>query len=348
MDEIDLATQTMFAELLQRALDAEFDADFPEKGTFKRKKLNDRFYWYYQRRDGERVLSKYVGPATDSSIEDRIERFGAIKTSFKRWQTLVRALIAARLPACDPLSGTIVEAMWKAGFFRLRGVLVGTLAFQTYAGTLGGDLGRTASMTQDADFVQFWGVAENMGESIANPLEILRAVDPTFRAIPRLNDPIVSTRYRNQRDYAVDFLTPNRGSTDHQGRPARMKSLAGTGAQPLRHLEFLIRQTERSVLLFGGGIPVTVPRAERYAVHKLMIAVERAEQAKSPKDILQAHMLIQALATRRSAELARAWELAWTSGNRWRTKLEAGLKRLPPASQEVIREVTRRPNGRSR
>ena len=31
--EIDLATQTMFAELLQRALDAEFDAEFAEKGA---------------------------------------------------------------------------------------------------------------------------------------------------------------------------------------------------------------------------------------------------------------------------------------------------------------------------
>ncbi|MBU2533091.1 MAG: hypothetical protein KKB37_10145 [Alphaproteobacteria bacterium] len=38
MQEIDLATQTMFAELLHRCLDAEFDETFSELGTFRRKK----------------------------------------------------------------------------------------------------------------------------------------------------------------------------------------------------------------------------------------------------------------------------------------------------------------------
>jgi len=137
-------------------------------------------------------------------------------------------------------------------------------------------------------------------------------------------------------DYAVDFLTPNRGSATHQGRPVRMKALGGAGAQPLRHLDFLIHQTERSVLLFAGGVPVTVPRAERYAVHKLIVAVERVEQIKSPKDILQAHTLIQALATRRPAELARAWKTAWETGDQWRRKLEAGRQRLPTESQETL------------
>jgi hypothetical protein len=69
----------------------------------------------------------------------------------------VRALAAAGLPTSDALSGRIVEAFWKAGFFRLRGVLVGTLAFQSYAGVLGVRLGRRPLMTEDADFAQFWG-----------------------------------------------------------------------------------------------------------------------------------------------------------------------------------------------
>src|SRR5262245_8632324 len=115
MQEIDLATQTMFAELLQRTLDAEFDADFPERGSFTRKRSKDRLYWHYQWRDGDQVLSKYVGPVDDPAIADRIARFDAIKSSFRRRQTLVRALAAAGLPTPDPLSGAIVEAMWKAG-----------------------------------------------------------------------------------------------------------------------------------------------------------------------------------------------------------------------------------------
>ena len=336
MQEIDLAAQKMFAELLQRTQDAEFDADFHEKGTFTRKTSKGRRYWHYQWRDGNKVRSKYVGPASDPDITARVQRFGEIKSGFKRRQTLIRALVAAGLPTPDPVSGAIVQAMSKAGFFRLRGVLVGTLAFQTYAGSLGVKLGTRPLMTQDADFAQAWGVSENIGESIADPLTVLHAVDASFRAVPHLTDPFISTRYRNRQDYAVDFLTPNRGSARHQGKPARMKALAGAGAQPLRHLDFLIHETERSILLHGGGVPVTVPRAERFAVHKLIVAVERRDQAKSPKDILQAHLLLQALAQRRPAELASAWATAWAIGNQWRRKLEAGGRRLPAESQAIV------------
>ena len=42
MDEVDLAAQTLFAELVQRALDAEFDSEYSEKGTFLRKESKGR------------------------------------------------------------------------------------------------------------------------------------------------------------------------------------------------------------------------------------------------------------------------------------------------------------------
>src|SRR6266478_3356139 len=193
LEEIDLAAQTLFAELLQRSLDAEFDAEYRENGTFIRKKSKDHYYWHYQWRDGGKIRNKYVGPVSDASITDRVKRFSSLKARFKRRQTLVRALAAAGLPTPDPLSGRIVEALWKAGFFRLRGVLVGTLAFQTYAGVLGVQLGRRPLMTQDADFAQFWGISENIGESLEPPLAVLRRVDETFKEVPSLADPFVST-----------------------------------------------------------------------------------------------------------------------------------------------------------
>lgn len=342
MKEVDLATQTLFAELLQRSLDAEFDAEFRENGIFIRKKSKDRYYWHYQWRDGKRILNKYVGPVTDDSITDRVQRFSTLKASFKRRQTLVRALVAAGLPTPDALSGRIVETLWKAGFFRLRGVLVGTLAFQTYAGLLGVDLGSRPLMTQDADFAQFWGISENLGESLQPPLTTLRTVDPTFREVPHIGNPFVSTRYRNARDYLVDFLTPNRGSDEHQGKPVRMKALAGTGAEPLRHLDFLIYRPERSALLFGGGVPVIIPRAERFAVHKLIVAVDRVNQAKAVKDIQQAQILIEALAARRPSELAEAWKTAWSAGRNWRKKLESGKARLSADSQATLVATVKR------
>ncbi len=121
-----------------------------------------------------------------------------------------------------------------------------------------------------------------------------------------------------------------------------MKALGGAGAQPLRHLDFLIHEPERSVLLSKGGVPVSIPRAERYAVHKLIVAAERQDQVKATKDILQASALIGALATRRPLELAEAWQTAWTTGPRWKEKLEAGRQRLPEAAQSLLAGVLER------
>jgi hypothetical protein len=173
-------------------------------------------------------------------------------------------------------------------------------------------------------------------------LDVLRDVDETFKEIPNINDPFVGTAYRNKAKYKVDFLTPNRGSDEHQGSPARMKALGGAGAQPLRHLDFLIHEPERSVLLFSGGIPVTIPRAERYAVHKLIVAAERRDQIKSGKDVAQAATLIEVLGKRRPLELANAWQTAWDAGPRWKEKMESGRERLPKEAIYVLEDVLQR------
>lgn len=78
-------------------------------------------------------------------------------------------------------------------------------------------------------------------------------------------------------------------------------------------------------------------------MHKLIVAVERVDQAKSVKDIVQAQALIEALAVRRPAELRAAWQIAWEGGTRWRTKLDAGRRRLSAAAQEVLATLLKRP-----
>ena len=325
---ISLSTQTMFADLLQRSLDAEFDEEFHSSGIFKRRKRGGKFYWYYKP-PGRSAKERYVGPVTDKSITDRVQRFDDIKSDYRDRQRMVRALTAAGLVPPDNLTGRLVEAMWQAGFFRLRGVLVGTVAFQSYAGLIGIDVRGRAMQTQDADFAQFWGISENIGESMPPIIEVIRNVDESFKPVTSLNDPFVSARYRNDQRYFVDTLTPNRGSDEHQSKLARMKALPNSPAQPLRHLDYCIYQPERSVLLHGGGIPVTVPRAERFAIHKVIVAVSRDDQqAKAPKDLMQASILIVALAKQRPHELADAFITAWNEGPSWREKLDAGLARV--------------------
>ena len=339
IESITLATQTMFAELLQRCLDAEFDELYDERGTFRRKLSKGRMYWHHQRKIAGKVVSTYVGPVTDKSITDRVKRFAEIKSDFKGRQEMVRALAATGLPTPDAISGAVIEAMWKAGFFRLRGVSWGRSPFKLMPGRSASVFPARPLQTQDTDFAQFWGISENIGESMPPVLQVLQKVDNTFQNLPNISDPFVSVAYRNSLNYRVDFLTPNRGSDDHQDKPAKMKALGGAGAQPLRHLDFLIHEPERSVLLYKGGIPVTIPRAERYAVHKLIVSAERKDQVKSAKDTLQAATLIEALASRRPLELANAWNVAWNTGPRWREKLEAGRARMAQQQQDSLSSV---------
>ena len=82
-------------------------------------------------------------------------------------------------------------------------------------------------------------------------------------------------------------------------------------------------------MLYKGGIPVRVPSPERYAVHKLIVAVmRRVDPAKSDKDIRQSEQLIEALLPRRSFSLFEAWEEACARGPSWREQLLRGREML--------------------
>ena len=181
MADVSLTTQTMFADLIQRSLDAEFDDLYEERGHFIRRRKAKYLYWYYQRRNGPKLHEEYVGPVRDESINERVKRFEKIKSDFKERREIVRALIATSLPTPDNITGRVVEAMWKAGFFRLRGVLIGSIAYQAYSGLLGVHLPRASLMTQDADFAQFWGISQAIGDSMPPVLGVLQNVDPSFR-----------------------------------------------------------------------------------------------------------------------------------------------------------------------
>ena len=118
-----------------------------------------------------------------------------------------------------------------------------------------------------------------------------------------------------------------------------------TNAQPLRFLDFLIRDPAPAVILHASGIYVHVPAPERYAVHKLILSLYRpAAAAKRDKDLRQAERLIEALAERRPGELKDVWEEAYERGPHWRKYLLEGMRNLAPHA----RDLTLRILGRSR
>ena len=322
--EIPLTLQTAYADLLDRCGSAAFSRAFAEDGVFTPKTVRGRRYWYFQvtQEDGTRK-QRYVGPETPELLE-RIRVHKEARSDQRDRQALVSILVrSARLPRPEARVGQIVEALGEAGAFRLRGVLVGTIAYQTYAAMLGARLPSAALQTGDVDIAQFKNASVAVEEKAPAILDTLRRVDPSFRAVPHMHDQRSVTAYIAEGGLRVDFLTPNEGpDTD---APAPLPAL-GTDAQQLRFLDFLIREPEPAVLLHGEGIYVLVPSPQRYALHKLIVARRRgAGAAKTGKDVRQAEALLDLLARKRPHELRTVWHEAFGRSKKWRQLIGEGL-----------------------
>lgn len=331
--QLDLVYTTMVAELLERTLDAQFDADFPETGTFKKRTVKERGYWYYKHSEKNKdpQPEKYVGRADDPAIANRVANFARIKDDYQNRRKIVSTLSReARLFSPESRVGDIVEALWKAGVFRLRACLIGTIAYQTYGTVLGYRIADTAMQTGDIDIAQFHSLSVGVEDSIPPILEVLQGVDEKFRPAPQLNDQLGTTRFVAKGGLRVDFLTPNLWSDDQTGRPVTLPAMGGAAAEPLRFLDYLIHEPVRTVMLHKGGIPVLVPQPARYAVHKLIVASRRKTgEGKDMKDLRQAHDLATALReTGRQEELNLAISEAMERGSHWKQAMEASRNKM--------------------
>lgn len=352
MKKIDLAYQTMLAELGQRSLDAAWTADFPPEGRFQRVVVKEKAYWYFDIPDGSGGKSRrYVGPADDPEITQRVETHQQQKDDLITRRRMVSTLTReGGMIAPDTMSGNIVEALAAGGLFRLRGVLIGTVAFQTYAGLLGVRLPAAAVLTGDADIAQDYAISHEVEDSLPPILNLLQKVDPTFRAVPHRSGSAASSTFQNSTGYRVEFLTSNRGSDDFIDQPARMPALGGASADPLRFLDFLIRDPMRTVLLHKSGVPVTVPDPARYAVHKMIVATRRRTDGmsavKRDKDIRQAEILFEALyETRRASDFALAYDEAWDRGPAWQEALQTAKRSmLSKSGSAALSQILRQGN----
>lgn len=155
MRDIDLAFRTMFAELAQQTLDAQWQSDFPLEGRFVTVPVKGKDYFYFDVPTPEgKDKRSYVGPAADPVIAARVRRHREIKGNIKERRRLVSTLLrSGGMSAPDRFAGDVTQALAHAGFFRLRGVLVGSVAYGCYSGILGVRLPRTAMQTGDADLV---------------------------------------------------------------------------------------------------------------------------------------------------------------------------------------------------
>jgi hypothetical protein len=335
-----LIMQTTYAELLDRCRAIAFHDAFPEDGSFVSKTVKGRRYWYFQQKSDGGREQKYVGPETPELLK-QISEHKQIRNDERERRALVSTLVRSfGLPRPIKEIGDIVAALAKAGVFRLRGILVGTVAYQAYSPMLGARLAQSILQTGDVDIAQFQNVSVAVEEQIPPVLDLLKNVDETFRAAPHIHEKNV-TSYVAKGGLRVDFLTPNEGADTDIPRPLRAFK---TDAEPLRFLDFLIYEPEPAVLLHDAGIYVLVPSPQRYAIHKLIVSRRRQQgAAKRDKDIQQSAALLDLLNEKRAYELKSAWEEAYGRGPTWQRLLIEGLSQIPASTRDKVLKTIERP-----
>lgn len=326
MEELNLAIRTLFAEFQEVVNNRHrVEAEIYENGTFARKIVKGRSYWYLQRYVDGRAVQKYFGPSDALNDKIVVQKRDEQKRQRKFLKQLIDSenkitvlLRRAGIPSLDSKSAAIIKSLSASG-----SVLVGSYAFSSYCGMLGVLFEHNLLKTADVD-IAFDNSIEALGKPI-NILEVLRKIDPDFREIPGLAHKYPPHSFVNSSGIRVDILAPLVGKP----RPSiKIRNVFGAAAEPLRFLDFLIKDPVKAVLIGPkGGIPVLVPNPARYALHKLIASAYRSadKTSKKAKDLAQAHQLLEVCIRERTSDLLLAYKDAVGRGPKWKKLVQENL-----------------------
>ena len=114
------------------------------------------------------------------------------------------------MPLPIAIEGQVVQALSKAGMFRLRSVLVGSVAFQTYGGLLEVRC-PTLQCAQMTLMLPVFSISQQIDDKIEDLEQALNSVDESFSPVFHPNKPKLVASFRNKTGFKVEVLTPDRG-----------------------------------------------------------------------------------------------------------------------------------------
>ncbi len=290
MEHWDRAIQSIYANLLDSV---KSDIGLPSSGSIVTSVSKGRDY------NQHRI--SYDG----TPISLPLEHERANTDGWPNRRKLVSTLLASGANAPDNPTARTIELLDAIGCFAFqKSILVGSHAFNA----IGNNLGVTWDAgfeTKDIDLGRMVKVSTSPSHKTT---EIL--LKAGFRQVPQLNRKHPPTNFVHKKNgMKIDFLTPMIGKPDHT--PAR---LHGTDihAEPIRFMDYLIKEPQEAVILTRNGVLVSVPQSARYALHKCIIYQYRRDDAKRQKDLLQAQSILTVLEERMPHLIMEAWnDLAW-------------------------------------
>ena len=334
--ELSVTAQTSYAQLFDATLASELSRSVGSlRGSFARKTVKGREYWYFQLTDlGGTLRQFYVGPDSEP-VRELVAQ--ARKPRDEPLVPLVRSAIAL---GCAPVllrHFRAIQRLAEHGFFRAGGVLIGTHAFLTYGNILGLRWAESAR-TQDLDLA-------HSGKSLSLALPSSLQID-THGAIESLRAGLLpigglsgkaGPTYLNPKDpdFRIDFLTTlhRGGDAPYEHRQLRV------AMQPLKFMEYLLENIGQAVVFCDeGAVAVNIPHPARYALHKLLVFGERraSHLQKARKDLLQAAALLECMKATRAWEIDEAWTDLIGRGRGWTTRAAQGLAALENAAPDLL------------
>lgn len=333
--ELTSSAQNAYADLFDSVLASSVSNSVAGlNGSFATKNVHQKKYWYFQYRDiNGSVKQIYIGPDSD-----KIRKLIDLHQSYEGLPIGKLAAAAVAL-GCNPVLPKhyrVIKRLAEYGFFKRGGILVGTHAFLTMCNMLG-ILPAERMQTQDVDFAH---AGKNI--SIALPSNIKVETRTALESLEMGLIPVSTftgtegARYLNPSDpaFMVDFLT---AKTSIKDDPVHIEGLA-IALQPMKFMEFSMKDTVQAVALGNdGAVLVTIPRPDRFAIHKLIVSAERkvSETAKINKDVRQANVLIQYYMDFRPDELAETCKEAMENGPGWERRLRKGISKLKKLNPEA-------------
>jgi hypothetical protein len=327
------SAQVAYQDLLRMHLD---EAASEVVGSIEERHRNGRTYLYDRFRIGTQMKNRYLGEDSPA-LRDRLARAAELKAQAKdrktRMSRLARVLRSEGMIGTDRETGSLLLAFARAGVFRLGGTLIGTGAYGLYQGELGVRFDSDElAQTGDIDFASFERLSLTLGDRVEEePSDILQSMK--FDAVPGVFDRQIWKWRQSGGEAMVEFLTPAFGDEGVKPLPA-----LGVSAQALNYLNFLISEPIHALSLYRSGVLVQIPRPERFAIHKLIVASRRQggpDEAKARKDRAQAEFLIRILLEDRPDDLAEAYNHALSQGPRWRDRIASSLLRMP-ATKDLL------------
>jgi hypothetical protein len=344
MERMPLEIQTLYAELLERlsALEARRSIGHIS-GSFVTKLIKGDTYYYFQYSDpGGTKRQLYIG-RKDRFLDEVVKKYREERGSFEEEGTGIQRLCgllrAGGALSTDSASARVLKALSDGGIFRLGAVLVGTHALIVLGNLLGARWTGGSLRTQDIDIAAEPAVSIAIPDLWTDIPGVLENLKMGFLPVPQLDPRKPSTSFKVRgKGLRLDLLTPLRGRRP-QG-PVTIPRL-NAAAQPVPFLDFLITRPVRGAIIDSGGILVNVPAPARFALHKLIIAGERATvmHTKREKDLRQGSQVFSILIEERPGDVLLAWEEIQREGKGWVKRVTDGISALKKIDSAVAEKV---------